>query len=232
MVWSGWWGWSRANPGMAAAGCDLQARFKRFFTNGGQTDSPYNTRQAITFTLLPGAGDALGEIVPGLPIVGPILDDILDLVVPRGSTVSWQCVTGIHTLTSGRGASDPDAGAGFDYLLDEQHPRFDSTFTDPDTVRYFCFFHEPRMRGVLVVTSSADVPEGPARARLAFRTPPRPNPSRSTVSLEIGVPREQKVRIEVLNLLGTRVALLHDGPLGSAAWKAKMSASSTFRIAS
>ena len=26
------------NPGMAAAGCDLQARFKRFFTNGGQTE--------------------------------------------------------------------------------------------------------------------------------------------------------------------------------------------------
>ncbi|HEY5927227.1 MAG TPA: hypothetical protein VIV11_36320 [Kofleriaceae bacterium] len=26
------------NPGMAAAGCDLQARFKRFFTNGGKTE--------------------------------------------------------------------------------------------------------------------------------------------------------------------------------------------------
>jgi hypothetical protein len=26
------------NPGMAAAGCDLQARFKRFFTNNGQTE--------------------------------------------------------------------------------------------------------------------------------------------------------------------------------------------------
>jgi hypothetical protein len=137
------------------------------------------------------------------------------IAVPSGSTVRWQLVSGIHTLTSGRGADDPDAGAGFDYLLDEQHPQFDSTFTAPDTVDYFCFFHEPRMRGTLIVVANANVPGERIPTRLAFTQPPSPNPSRGSVSFDIGLPREQKVRVEVLDLLGTRVALLHDGPLAA-----------------
>ena len=135
------------------------------------------------------------------------------LVVPQGSTVRWQLVSGLHTLTSGKDAGDPDAGAGFDYLLDEKHAQFDSTFTAPDTVNYFCFFHEPGMRGVIIVTSSAGVPGERLPSRLAFTQPPHPNPSHGAVSFGIGLAREQKVRIEVLDLLGVRVALLHDGPL-------------------
>jgi flagellar hook capping protein FlgD len=135
------------------------------------------------------------------------------LVVPAGSTVRWLLVSGIHTLTDGRSAADPEAGKGFDYLLDEQHTQFDSTFSDPDTVDYFCFFHEPAMRGVIVVIASAGVPPEPLPSRLAFTHPPRPNPSRGTVSFDVGLAREQTVRVEVLDLLGTRVALLHDGPL-------------------
>jgi plastocyanin len=135
------------------------------------------------------------------------------LTVPAGSTIRWQLVSGIHTLTSGRGADDPDAGIGFDYLLDDQHSQFDSTFTVPDTVPYFCFFHEPAMRGVLIVVSNAGVPGQPTPTRLAFTHPPRPNPSRGAISFDISLPREQKVRVEVVDLLGTRVALLNDGPL-------------------
>ena len=137
------------------------------------------------------------------------------LVVPAGSTVRWQLVSGIHTLTSGRGVDDPDAGSRFDYLLDEQHSQFDSTFGAPDTVEYFCFFHEPGMRGVLIVTSNAGVPGERLPSRLGFTRPPRPNPSRGAVSFDVGLQREQKVRIEVLDLRGTRVALLHDGPLAA-----------------
>ena len=137
------------------------------------------------------------------------------LVVPVGSTVRWQLVSGIHTLTNGRDANDPDAGSRFDYLLDDQHAWFDSTFTVPDTVEYFCFFHEPRMRGVLVIAGSASVPGERPPSRLTFTRPPRPNPSRGAVSFDIGLPREQKVRVEVLDLRGGRVALLHDGPLAA-----------------
>lgn len=36
------------NPGMAAAGCDLQARFKRFFTNNGQTEYQQLCRKRTT----------------------------------------------------------------------------------------------------------------------------------------------------------------------------------------
>ena len=137
------------------------------------------------------------------------------LVVTAGTTVRWQLVSGIHTLTNGRNSGDPDAGIRFDYLLDDQHAWFDSTFGAPDTVEYFCFFHEPRMRGVLVVSGSASVPDERPTSRLRFTRPPRPNPSRGTVSFDIGVPREQNVRVEVLDTHARRVALLHDGPLAA-----------------
>jgi hypothetical protein len=71
------------------------------------------------------------------------------------------------------------------------------------------------MRGVLIVTTSAGVPGERVPTRLAFTQPPRPNPSRGTVSFDVGLPREQKVRLEVVDLLGARVALLHDGPLAA-----------------
>ena len=75
------------------------------------------------------------------------------LVVPAGSRVRWQLVTGIHTLTNGRDDMDPEAGTRFDYLLDEQHPTFDSTFVVPDALDFFCDFHLPWMVGTLIVTS-------------------------------------------------------------------------------
>jgi hypothetical protein len=82
-------------------------------------------------------------------------------------------------------------------------------------VTYFCFFHEPRMRGVLIVFGSASVPDPPLPTRVAFTQPPRPNPTRGAVSFDVGMARDQVVRVEVLDLLGTRVALLHDGPLAA-----------------
>ena len=71
------------------------------------------------------------------------------------------------------------------------------------------------MRGVLIVYGSASVPEAPLPSRVAFTQPPRPNPTRGTVSFDVGMARDQVVRVEVLDLLGTRVALLHDGPLAA-----------------
>jgi plastocyanin len=135
------------------------------------------------------------------------------LVVPVGATVRWSLVDGIHTLTSGAGADDPNAGLQFDYLLDEQHPAFDSTFDVADTVSFFCYFHEPQMRGVIFITGSAGVPGEPLPARLGFSRPPRPNPSRGAVGFNVTVPREERVRVEVIDMTGRRVALLHDGAL-------------------
>src|SRR5438034_555228 len=109
------------------------------------------------------------EGTPALHVIGA-LDDSWDadhdpetvtdtLVVPLGSTVRWQLVSGLHTLTSGSGPADPAAGRGFDYLLDPQHAVFDSTFRAADTLQFFCYFHEPRMRGVVIISANASVPD-------------------------------------------------------------------------
>jgi len=180
-------------------------------TGAGRTTAHWPAASPAT----PPPGYVIRALDHGWGVVGSEGNAADTLAVPAGSTVRWELVSGIHTLTSGRGADDPDAGLGFDYLLDEQHTHFDSTFAAPDTVDYFCFFHEPRMRGTLIVVANAGVPGDHIPSRLAFTQPPSPNPSRGAVGFDIGLPREQKVRVEVLDLLGGRVALLHDGPLAA-----------------
>jgi hypothetical protein len=135
------------------------------------------------------------------------------LVVPVGSTVGWRLSLGIHTLTNGTGPDDPQAGTRFDYLLDEAHPAFDSTFTTPDTVRFFCFFHSPGMAGVLVVSANASVPGERIPTRISFSRPPTPNPTRGTISFSVVVPREQKVGIDVIDATGRHVATIQRGAL-------------------
>jgi len=131
------------------------------------------------------------------------------LEVPIGTRVRWHRVSGLHTITDGLGADDPAAGTRFDYLLDAVHPDFDSTFVNPDTVNFFCAFHEPAMRGVLIVSANASVPpEGPPPT-LAFMRSPWPNPSRGVIAFSLGLPTEARVTVEVLDLAGRRVALLY-----------------------
>jgi hypothetical protein len=45
--------------------------------------------------------------------------------------------------------------------------------------------------------------------------PPAPNPARSTSTLSLTLPRPQAVTAEALDVLGRRVALLHDGALAA-----------------
>jgi len=137
------------------------------------------------------------------------------LVIAVGSTVRWVLASGIHTLTSGKNSSDPLSGVHFDYLLDDAHPAFDSTFSQPDTVEFFCFFHEPVMSGVVIVSENASVPGDPLPHALTFSRPPVPNPSRGTIGFAIALPRERQVEIEVLDVTGRQVASLHRGPLAA-----------------
>ncbi len=135
------------------------------------------------------------------------------LVVPVGSTVRWHLAAGIHTITNGKGSSDPEAGTRFDYLLDDTHPDWDSTFTEPDTIDFFCFFHEPFMTGRLVVSANAGVPGGGLPATLAFARNPAPNPSRGVLVFAVALPRSERVTIDVLDLAGRRIATIHRGEL-------------------
>lgn len=133
------------------------------------------------------------------------------LVVPVGATVRWHLVSGVHTVTSGAGPRVLDAGSKFDVLLDETHPDFDSTFTAPDTVDFFCYFHEPLMVGRVIVSANLEVPGGGLPTKLAFTRGPMPNPSSGVVAFAIAVPRAAPVTAEVMDLAGRRVAtVLHD----------------------
>jgi plastocyanin len=136
------------------------------------------------------------------------------LVVPIGARVRWHRSAGLHTITDGRGADDPKAGSHFDYLLDSVHPDFDSTFSAPDTVNFFCSFHEPFMRGVLIVSANASVPPTPLPAALDFTRSPWPNPTHGAITFTLGLPAEARITVEILDLAGRRVAELHRGVLG------------------
>lgn len=135
------------------------------------------------------------------------------LIVPLGATVRWQLVTGIHTLTNGTGSSDPQAGTKFDLLLTPSADHFDSTFQAPTTLNFFCSFHEPDMAGTLIVTGSTGVPETPASGELRFSSPPTPNPATDRVRFALAVPRATRVRVDVFDVAGRRVATLLDQEL-------------------
>ena len=53
----------------------------------------------------------------------------------------------------------------------------------------------------------------PDETSSAILSPAYPNPFNPTTQFTLQVPRTQEVRVEVFNLLGQRVRLLHDGPL-------------------
>ena len=136
------------------------------------------------------------------------------LVVPVGSTVRGQLASSIHTVTNGRDSADPESGTEFDVLLDSAHPTFDSTFTSPAYIDYFCFFHEPRMAGVVIVQSVTSVPEGARPSVVRFARPPMPNPTEGTIRFAIGIDRDERIDVSVYDAAGRRVANLHEGGLG------------------
>jgi hypothetical protein len=136
------------------------------------------------------------------------------LVVPVGATVRWRLVTGIHTLTNGRDYDDPEWGTAFDYLLYEDFPVFDTTFTVPDTLDYFCGFHLPTMVGTVVIRADVGVP-APVATRFGFVRPPAPNPSRGGVTFVIGLREAGEVDVQVVDPAGRRVATVHRGPLAA-----------------
>jgi plastocyanin len=135
------------------------------------------------------------------------------LVVPVGSTVRWQLVTGIHTLTNGRDDSDPQAGTKFNYLLTSGFDHFDSTFTAPTQLDFYCEFHLPDMTGTLIVRNTTDAPPGPLAGALGFSRPPTPDPSAGPVRFALSVPSPTRVRVEVFDIAGRRMAVIADGVL-------------------
>ncbi len=200
------------------------------------------TRHGVVFARWPAPASARdGNRAQALYVIEALADTwdadrnavtVIDtLTVPKGSTVRWQLVSGIHTITNGRDSADPEAATKFSYLLEQSRPTFDSTFTDSTLLDFFCFFHEPRMVGRLIVTNQGGPPPGPEpgptpQAHAQFSKSPTPNPARGSMSFAINLPSAAQVDVGVFDLAGRRVATLYSGPLGlgehSFGWDGRM----------
>ena len=148
--------------------------------------------------------------------VGTIVDT---LIVWPGATVRFQWITGFHTLTEGLNSGDVDH-ARFNYIMDPTHTVFDTTLTTPGaTMNYFCQVHEfpdrnQSMAGTIIVRTPSGVGDG-APTRVAFATPPSPNPSRSSIAFSIALPAERAVDLAVYDVSGRVVATIAHAPLGA-----------------
>jgi len=150
----------------------------------------------------------------------PTQVDTAHIVV--GESVMWQWVAGFHTITNGTGSGDPNSGTLFDQPSDEFDPQFTFTFNNAGVFPYYCSFHElQNMRGFVEVTEPASVPPD-AGALLGFARDPAPNPTSAGVTFRYALREAGRVRAEVFDANGRRVALIvdRDMPAGAhnAAW--------------
>ena len=127
-----------------------------------------------------------------------------------GQAIQWHWISGSHTITNGTGSLDPQAGSLFDTPSTSLAPDFQFTFNSTGTFPFFCRTHEGfNMKGVVVVSSLTGV-GSPRPGRIGFTAPPFPNPSRSVVSFDFAVVTPGRVRAEVFDARGRRVAVILD----------------------
>ena len=141
----------------------------------------------------------------------------------QGQTVLFKWVVGTHTVTSGTGDADPDAGVLFDHPSDASltNKRFSFQFDSVGTVPFFCRIHEfSNMKGVVIVRSLASVDPIEGRAPAGFVGSPGPNPTRGTVAFRFALPAAGRVRAEVFDVRGRRVATVLDRELVAGSWEA------------
>jgi plastocyanin len=131
--------------------------------------------------------------------------------ISAGQTVLWQWVNGIHTVTSGTGNLDPNAGLVFDQPSDAAHPQFFFTFASPETVPFFCSPHEGfNMKGVVIVTAPVGAtPRGGGEA-IGFVSGPWPNPSSRGASFRFTLGEGGRVHADLVDARGRHVATLVD----------------------
>jgi plastocyanin len=82
------------------------------------------------------------------------------ITIEVGDTVQWVWSAGSHTVTSGTGPTDPQAGALFNSALSAAVPSFSFVFNSPGDVPYFCSPHfNFGMTGVVHVNQPTATPE-------------------------------------------------------------------------
>jgi len=133
-----------------------------------------------------------------------------------GESVKWQFGSGSHTVTSGTGNSDPQAGTLFDHPINSLQTSFTFEFANSGLVPYFCQPHVSsfNMKGFVLVQGTTGVTPLPGNvAALGFTRSPRPNPTRAGVDFQFALNQAGQARIEVFDARGARVATVKDGTL-------------------
>ena len=160
---------------------------------------------------------------------GNSLTQVDTAYVAPGKAVMWRLVSGIHTVTSGTGSGDPQAGVLFDVNLNGTTPVFTFAFPNVGTFPFFCRPHEGfNMRGVVIVTTQLGVPpRARVTTRLAFVGELAPNPTRMGAHFQFSIDRPGRVRAEVFDVAGQRVAVVldreFDPGVHSGAWDGRTS---------
>ena len=130
-----------------------------------------------------------------------------------GQSVLFKWAEGFHTTTSGE-EGDPDAGSLWDHPIDSSAPNqeFAVQFNQAGTFPFFCVPHGGifQMKGFVVVTSDVGVPLPPATAVIGFTRAPGPNPTGADVRFEFALGEAGRVRAEVFDTGGRRVARVLD----------------------
>lgn len=141
-----------------------------------------------------------------------------------GESVKWQLVSGSHTVTSGTGTSDPQAGALFDQGINSIQTSYTHQFNDAGLFPYFCRPHVDgfNMKGYVLVASATGVTPLPSNgAALGFTRAPRPNPTRTGVDFQFALTVAGHARIDVFDARGARVATVADRDLPAGAFSAR-----------
>jgi flagellar hook assembly protein FlgD len=124
---------------------------------------------------------------------------------------------------------DPNAGTLFDQPIDTDNPDFSFQFTSAGLVRFFCRPHEDLMSGFVDVQTPTDVVPLVGRDRMpGFTDGPAPNPTSDTATFRFALGSSGRVRVEVFDVRGRRVATAVDRTLGAgsyaAAWDGRTAA--------
>ncbi len=142
---------------------------------------------------------------------GNIETQIDTVKINVGETVGWQWVEGIHTITSGTGSEDPNAGLLFLQPMDFKNYEFFFTFNSAGVVPYYCSPHELfDMKGVVVVSAPVGVTPAPGAGAIGFASLPQPNPSSAGVRFAFTLAEPGRVRADVMDVRGRYVATILD----------------------
>jgi plastocyanin len=168
--------------------------------------APAATADIAVIRVFPATFDADGDTL------GTEHDTIL---VAAGTTVRWvRAGPGFHTVTNGADSGDLNAASEYNAIFDDLTTSFERVFTTLGINNFFCFIHEPRMMGSIIVTSATtDAPHPGVIRKPTFTRAPAPNPTRGGVSFGVAVPRATHVLLTVHDVSGRTVATLRDDAL-------------------